>query len=48
MIARVSGILIRIVVPRPTTLETSMVPPMPSMFVFTTSIPTPRPETFVI
>ncbi len=47
MIASVSGILIRSVVPCPTLLCTSTVPPIFSMFVFTTSIPTPRPLTFV-
>ena len=45
--ASVSGILMRNVVPMPTRLCTSIVPPIFSMFVFTTSMPTPRPETFV-
>jgi hypothetical protein len=47
MMASVSGILMRNVVPRPTWLCTSIVPPIFSMFVFTTSMPTPRPLTFV-
>ena len=45
--ARVSGILIRKVVPRPATDDSSMVPPMRSILVRTTSMPTPRPETLV-
>lgn len=47
MIASVRGILIRVVVPLPNSLDTSMTPPIFSMFVFTTSMPTPRPETLV-
>ncbi len=46
--ARVSGILITKVVPRPSTERTSMVPPMISMLLRTTSMPTPRPDTLVI
>ena len=46
-IARVRGILIRKVVPRPATDDSSMVPPMRSILVRTTSMPTPRPETLV-
>ena len=34
-------------VPRPASDSTSMVPPMASMLVLTTSMPTPRPETLV-
>ena len=45
--ASVSGILIRKVVPAPARLCSSMVPPIRSMFVLTTSMPTPRPETEV-
>ena len=44
MMASVSGILILRVVPWPATLCTSTVPPIFSMLVFTTSMPTPRPE----
>ena len=47
MMARVRGILILRVVPLPKRLDTPTVPPIFSMFVLTTSIPTPRPETFV-
>ncbi len=47
MIARVSGILILITVPRPAVLLRSMVPPIRSMLVLTTSMPTPRPEILV-
>ena len=47
MMASVSGMRIRTVVPRPTGLWMSMEPPIFSMFVFTTSIPTPRPESVV-
>ena len=47
MIASVSGIRMRHVVPVPTVDSTSTEPPMASMFVRTTSIPTPRPDTFV-
>ncbi len=47
MMARVSGILILIVVPRPGWLCRSTVPPIFSMFVLTTSMPTPRPETLL-
>ena len=45
--ARVSGILMMKVVPWPATLFRSMVPPIFSMLVFTTSMPTPRPDTAV-
>ena len=45
--ASVSGILMMKVVPWPSRERMSMVPPMRSMLVFTTSIPTPRPETAV-
>src|SRR4028118_1381909 len=45
--ARVSGMRSRQTVPRPGSDSTSMVPPMASMLVLTTSIPTPRPETLV-
>ena len=44
MIASVSGIFTLNVVPRPITVCTSTVPPIASMLVFTTSMPTPRPE----
>ena len=47
MIAKVKGILIFTVVPRPRTVWISTVPPIFSILVFTTSMPTPRPETFV-
>ncbi len=47
MIAKVSGILRRHVVPRPATDSTSTVPPIASILVRTTSMPTPRPETLV-
>ncbi len=47
MIASVSGIRMRHVVPVPTVDSTSTEPPMASMFVRTTSIPTPRPDTLV-
>ncbi len=46
-IARVSGILMMKVDPRPATDFSSMVPPIFSMLVRTTSRPTPRPETEV-
>src|SRR5215212_1702501 len=45
--ARVSGMRSRHTVPRPASDSTSMVPPMASMLVLTTSMPTPRPETLV-
>ncbi|OIQ81328.1 hypothetical protein GALL_369110 [mine drainage metagenome] len=45
MMAKVSGILILKVVPRPRVLRMSTVPPMFSILVFTTSMPTPRPDT---
>ncbi len=48
MMARVRGIRIRMVVPTPRWVETSTVPPILSMLVLTTSIPTPRPDTMVI
>ena len=47
MIASVSGIFSLTAVPWPGRLCTSTVPPIFSMFVFTTSSPTPRPETLV-
>jgi hypothetical protein len=47
MIASVSGIVSRQVVPLPRVDSTSTEPPMRSMLVFTTSIPTPRPDTLV-
>ena len=47
MIASVSGMVSRNVVPRPTVLVTSTEPPMDSIRVLTTSMPTPRPETLV-
>ena len=47
MIARVSGIRTRTVVPVPGTLPISTAPPIASMFVRTTSMPTPRPDTSV-
>ncbi|GIV00944.1 MAG: hypothetical protein KatS3mg014_2559 [Actinomycetota bacterium] len=47
MMASVSGIFTRKVVPSPRRLRTSTLPPIRSMFVRTTSMPTPRPETFV-
>ena len=47
MMASVSGILIFSVVPTPTLLVTSTVPPIFSTLVLTTSMPTPRPDTFV-
>jgi hypothetical protein len=46
-IARFNGILMVNVEPWPSTDLSSMVPPIFSMFVRTTSIPTPRPETLV-
>ena len=46
-IASVSGTRTRTVVPRPATLWMSTVPLIASMFVRTTSMPTPRPETLV-
>ena len=45
--ARVSGILTRTVVPWPAVDCTSTVPPIFSTLVFTTSMPTPRPDTLV-
>ena len=48
MIASVSGSVIWIVVPWPGVDSTSTVPPSFSMFVRTTSMPTPRPLTSVI
>ncbi len=45
--ARVSGILMTKVVPLPTAERISTVPPIFSMLVLTTSMPTPRPETLV-
>ena len=47
MIASVRGTRTRTVVPSPGRLWMSTVPPIASMLVFTTSIPTPRPETLV-
>src|SRR5881628_2024684 len=47
MIASVSGMQIFIVVPAPSFDSTSIVPPIRSTFVLTTSIPTPRPDTLV-
>ena len=44
-IARVSGILTVNIVPWPWVLFRSMVPPIFSILVFTTSMPTPRPDT---
>ena len=46
-IASVSGMRSRQTVPLPASDSTSMVPPMASMLVLTTSMPTPRPETLV-
>ncbi len=46
-IASVRGILITKRVPCPGTLCSAMLPPMRSMLVFTTSMPTPRPDTAV-
>ena len=46
-IASVSGILMMNVVPWPAVLFRSTVPPIFSMLVFTTSMPTPRPDTAV-
>ena len=46
-IASVSGILMVKVVPCAGTDFTSMVPPIWSMLLRTTSMPTPRPETLV-
>ena len=46
--ASVSGILMRKLEPSPGTDLTSMVPPIWSMLVRTTSMPTPRPDTLVI
>ncbi len=46
-IARVSGILMVKVVPRPGTDLTSIVPPISSMLARTTSMPMPRPDTLV-
>jgi hypothetical protein len=45
--ARVSGILTMKTEPLPRTLFISTVPPIFSMLVRTTSMPTPRPETLV-
>ncbi len=45
--ARVSGILMTKVVPLPAAERISTVPPIFSMLVLTTSMPTPRPETLV-
>jgi hypothetical protein len=45
--ASVSGILMRKLEPSPGTDFTSMVPPIWSMLVRTTSMPTPRPDTLV-
>ena len=47
MIASVRGMRTRTVVPWPGREFRSTVPPMRSMFVRTTSMPTPRPDTFV-
>ena len=47
MIASVRGIFIFTVVPVPAADWTSTVPPIFSMLVRTTSMPTPRPETLV-
>ncbi len=46
-IASVSGSTIRVVVPRPATDVISTWPPIDWMLRFTTSIPTPRPDTSV-
>ena len=46
--ASVSGILMVKLDPSPGTDLTSIVPPIWSMLVFTTSMPTPRPDTLVI
>ncbi len=46
-IASVSGILMVKLEPSPCTDFTSMVPPICSMLVRTTSMPTPRPDTLV-
>ena len=46
-IASVSGILMTKVEPLPTALFSSIVPPIFSILVRTTSMPTPRPETLV-
>jgi len=48
MIANVRGIRILRLVPSPGLLCTSIVPPIFSIFVLTTSMPTPRPEMFEI
>ena len=45
--ASVRGILITNVEPAPALDRRSMLPPMRSMLVRTTSMPTPRPETVV-
>ena len=45
--ASVSGILMVNVVPRPCSERMSTVPPISSIFVLTTSMPTPRPDTEV-
>ncbi len=47
MIASVSGILSFTVEPSPSRLKMSTTPPIFSMLDFTTSMPTPRPETLV-
>ena len=46
-IASVSGILMMKLVPRPSIDFSSIVPPIFSMLVLTTSMPTPRPDTLV-
>ena len=46
--ARVSGILMVKVEPLPGVVFSSTVPPIFSMLVRTTSMPTPRPDTLVI
>ncbi len=48
MMASVSGILMVKLKPRPCTECTSMLPPIWSMLLRTTSMPTPRPDTLVI
>src|ERR1019366_8789118 len=47
MMARVSGIFMRTITPCPGLDCRSTVPPIFSMWVLTTSMPTPRPETLV-
>ena len=44
MMASVMGSVMVTLVPMPTSLDTSTTPPSLPMFVFTTSMPTPRPE----